>query len=228
MSAFVINPYSFGGDNITSFSFVQSQTSDANATTYTITGVDFGAADSNRRVVIGFASRSGNAGHSVSSATIGGITATVLAQHTANVGGGYSLVALIAADVPTGASGTVAVTLSSGAVRAAFGVYRMLSTSAPVLAASTSADTAVTGNASSLSATVSVEKGALIAVAITFSNGATLSFSGIANNDFNATVENAANIATASQLITASSSQTVTATRSSGTDWMVLLGACLK
>jgi hypothetical protein len=224
MSAFVINPYSFGGDNITSLSFIESKTSTADATTYTITGVDFGAADSNRRVVIGFASRSGNAGHNVSSATIGGITATVLAQHTANVGGGHSLVALIAADVPTGASGTVSVTLSNGAVRAIIGVYRILANNALAVANSASSSTS-TG--SSTSVTVSVEKGALLAVAITFTTGPTLSFSGIANDDFDATAESA-NAGTASELITASASQTVTATRSSGSDWIVLLGACLK
>jgi hypothetical protein len=223
MSAFVINPYSFGGDNITSLSFIESKTSTADATTYTITGVGFGAADFNRRVVVGFASRSGNAGHSVSSATIGGITATVLAQHTANVGGGHSLVALIAADVPTGASGTVAVTLSNGAVRAIIGVYRILANNALVVANSASSS----ATATSTNVTVSVEKGALLAVAITFTTGPTLSFSGIANDDFDATAESA-NAGTASELITASASQTVTATRSSGTDWIVLLGACLK
>jgi hypothetical protein len=223
MSAFVINPYSFSGDNITSLSFIESKTSTADATTYTITGVNFGAADSNRRVVIGFASRSGNAGHSVSSATIGGITATVLAQHTANVGGGHSLVALIAADVPTGASGTVAVTLSNGAVRAIIGVYRILANNALVVANSASSS----ATATSTNVTVSVEKGALLAVAITFTTGPTLSFSGIANDDFDATAESA-NAGTASELITASASQTVTATRSSGSDWIVLLGACLK
>jgi hypothetical protein len=223
MSAFVINPYAFGGDNITALSFIESKTSTADATTYTITGVDFGAADSNRRVVVGFASRSANAGHSVSSATIGGITATVLAQHTANVGGGHTLVALIAADVPTGASGTVAVTLSNGAVRAIIGVYRILANNALVVANSASSS----ATATSTNVTVSVEKGALLAVAITFTAGPTLSFSGIANDDFDATAESA-NAGTASELITASASQTVTATRSSGSDWIVLLGACLK
>lgn len=223
MSAFVINPYAFGGDNITSLSFIESKTSTADATTYTITGVDFGAADSNRRVVIGFASRSANSGHNVSSATIGGITATVLAQHTANVGGGHSLVALIAADVPTGTSGTVEVTLSNGAVRAIIGVYRILANNALVFANSASSS----ATATSTSVTVSVEKGVLLAVAITFTTGSTLSFSGIANDNFDATAESA-NAGMASELITASASQTVTATRSSGSDWIVLLGACLK
>lgn len=227
MSAFVINPYRFVSDNITSLSFIESKTSASALTTYTITGVDFGAADSNRRIVIAFASRSGNSGHSVSSATIGGVSATIAAQHTANVGGGHSLVAVLSAEVPTGASGTVAVTLSNGAVRAGFGVYRIISNSALAVADSTSADTVSTGSAISLSATVDVEKGALIAVAITFTTGPTLSFSGIANDDFDATV-GSANIGSASELVTAISAQTITATRSSGNDWIVLLGVCFK
>ena len=223
MSAFVINPYSFVSDNITALSFIESKMSTADATTYTITGVDFGAADSNRRIVIAFGSRSGNSGHSVSSATIGGVSATIAAQHTVNVGGGFSLTAVMVADVPTGATGTVAVTLSNGAVRAVFGVYRIISNSALVVADSTSAS----ATASSVSAVVDVEKGALIAVAITFTTGATLSFSGIANDDFDATVESA-NIGSASELVTATSAQTITATRSSDNDWIVLLGVCFK
>jgi hypothetical protein len=125
--------------------------------------------------------------------------------------------------VPTGASGTVAVTLSNGAVRAIIGVYRILANNALVVANSAFSS----ATATSTNVTVSVEKGALLAVAVTFTTGPTLSFSGIANDDFDATAESA-NAGTASELITASASQTVTATRSSGSDWIVLLGACLK
>ena len=228
MSAFVINPYSFASDNITSFEFLQSTTDAANLATYTLTGVNFGAAAANRRILVAFATRSGNAGHSLSSATIGGVSATIVAQHSASVGGGVSLVGIIAADVPTGTTGTVAITLSNGAVRFAMGTYRVQSAAALTVADSAFDDTVAGGNAASISTTVDVEKGILIAVASTFSAGQTLSFSGIANNDFNATVEAGANTASASETIAAPAAQTITATRSSGTDWIVILGACLK
>lgn len=218
MSAFVINPYSFASDNITAFSFLQGTSSTANASTYTFTSVNFGTADSNRRIVVGVALRSGG-GISISSATIGGVSATILAQNNA-VG---DLVGYITASVPTGTDGTVEIVLSTGAARIAIATYRVVSNSPLTLADS---DGNSTSASTSTTLSIDAQNGIVLAAATANSGSVVLSFSGIATTDSNVGLEGFSNFAFASERTTATATQTVTANRSSSTN-TVAIGVCL-
>ena len=218
MSAFVINPYSFVSDNITAFSFLQGTSSTANASTYTFTSVNFGTADSNRRIVVGVALRSGGA-FVISSATIGGISATILAQSTAN----GDCVGYITASVPTETNGTVEIVLTGGGVRLAIATYRVVSNSPLTLADS---DANSTSASTSTTLSIDAQNGIVLAAATASSGSVVLSFSGIATTDSNVGLEGFSNFAFASERTTATATQTVTANRSSSTN-TAAIGVCL-
>jgi len=229
MSAFVINPYSFVSDNITAFEFLQATTDTANETTYTITGVNFGTAAANRRIIIGIASRTTNATLTVSSATIGGVSATILAQNDQTFSGSArNLHAYIAADVPTGSSGTVAITLSASALRLQIATYRVISNSALVLADD---DSNLSTGTNSATLSIAAENGIVLAVAAqVVSNNIVLSFSGIANTDSNSQVENVMNVIFGSERTTATATQSITIAQGAGNSnsGVLAFGVCLK
>jgi hypothetical protein len=222
MSAFVINPYSFVSDNITTFEFLQLTASAGDATNYNLTNVNFGTADANRRILIAVLSRSGGT-TSFSSATIGGVSATILEQQTLAYSGSHNHVYLTA-DVPTGASGTVSLTFSSNQARVQIATYRVISATALVLA---DAQNSVNTSASSLSVSVAAENGIVLASAASLKGTVELSVSGIANTDSNSVLESNTNMLFASERTTATATQTVTASLASGTG-ISLLGVCLK
>lgn len=86
--------------------------SETDLTTYTFTAMTIGTAASDRRVhVIAFAS---NGGVTLSSATIGGVSATINVQ-AATASSGQ--MAIITANVPTGTTADVALTWSAGQTR---------------------------------------------------------------------------------------------------------------
>lgn len=104
--------------------FLQTTEDTDNLTTYTFSSVNFGAADAGRYIVAAAAGRTGSSGVTVSSITIGGVSATIVVQDNNN-SGGDNVVALAAAAVPSGTSGDVVVTFSTGMVRALVGLYRV-------------------------------------------------------------------------------------------------------
>lgn len=104
-----------------SIAYTSSQVDASNATTYTFTGMSFGAASADRQTVVCFATTGVNNGGTISSATINGVTATVLVQRLST----STIVGVLSAANPTGTSGTVSVTLSTGKGRAAISVYKL-------------------------------------------------------------------------------------------------------
>ena len=100
------------------FSYLQMTQEDANLSTYTFSGVNIGEATAARVVICSCSFRSGTDTISVTSATIGGVAATV--QQTVNLG---TMVTIFWATVPTGASADVVVNLSAGAVRGVLYTY---------------------------------------------------------------------------------------------------------
>lgn len=93
-------------------------------TTYTFAGLDFGAAHPDRKLFAAVTIRAAGT-PSISSITIGGVTATSLALSTNTDGGNRTHAAIMGAAVPTGTSGDLVVTLSgSGAVRCGYTLYR--------------------------------------------------------------------------------------------------------
>lgn len=91
-------------------------------TTYSFSSVSFGTATADRQIyIVCTTGASGGATRTVSSATIGGETASVVVQTSTATGG--KDVAIIKASVPSGTSGTVSITFSGACLRAAISVY---------------------------------------------------------------------------------------------------------
>jgi hypothetical protein len=129
------------------------------STTVTFTSVDFGYDASDRVVAIYVSSGTLNSG-TVSGVTIGGITATLAEQSTTD----FRFNAIYYAEVPTGASGNVVVTFSTGfgnstdAYLSCVSMYGLSSTT-PIKGISQSTSTGVTP---SRSVTLTPEDGAVL------------------------------------------------------------------
>jgi hypothetical protein len=96
-------------------------TNDATSeTTYNFTSQNFGSARKYRRIIVAVSGYR-DAGGTVSSATIGGVSATV---HV-NKSQAYSSIAIISAVVPTGTSGTVSITWSVLQAACSISVFAM-------------------------------------------------------------------------------------------------------
>lgn len=127
-----------GGTGAAPFSltFVTSASDATDLTEYTFSGQSFGdepgAADT-RYIIVGAGGRAGS-NLTVSSATIGGVAATVVIASGAT----NAPAAIFIAEVPTGTTGDVVVTYSgAGMVSSAIGIWRMIN---PI--SSTATDTA--------------------------------------------------------------------------------------
>src|SRR4051812_18535293 len=87
--------------------FVAATSSAPSLATHTYAGVNFGTADATRRIIVQVA---WNAIATLSSATIGGVAATT---HVNGLGPNLEKISFISALVPTGTSGTIAITFSA-------------------------------------------------------------------------------------------------------------------
>jgi hypothetical protein len=153
-------------------------------TTYTFSTVDIGVADSTRRVIVGVAGAAG-AARTLSSATIGGVSATI---HTNLSSADHS--SLISVLVPTGTTATIVLTFSGGMISAGIGVYRLINETVSTPHA-TATDTTL--SAGVLSTTIDVpSNGALVAVCKGFAaiSPPTYTWSG-ATERYDQTVESA-------------------------------------
>ena len=128
-----------------SYSFLQATTDTVGATTYTFAGQNLGSAASDRYIVVAVMSRKAGASTSISSVTVGGVTATIVAQ-TSNTVSNTSVTGIAIAAVPTGVTGDVVVTFGAATARCAIGLYRadnLLSATAHDTDNSTAADPTV-------------------------------------------------------------------------------------
>lgn len=105
-------------------SFLQSAVSTSDLTTYTFSSQNFGDAASDRYIVVAITSMSVSGG-TISSVTIGGVSASIDAQVT-NSSSNYTVSGIAKAIVPTGTSGDIVVTFGAEQLRAGIGVYRLL------------------------------------------------------------------------------------------------------
>lgn len=136
---------------VPSLSFLTSDTTTANETTYTFS-LTFGAAASDRKLIMVFATRTEGTSVSASSATIGGVSATKIEEAQTGAGSGDKYVVIFIADVPTGTSGDWVINLSgSGGGMAGIACYRVVD-----LGSSTAHDTATDANADPLSTTLNI------------------------------------------------------------------------
>lgn len=123
-----------------SITYTDSVSVNATCTTCSQSSLSIGAADSGRDVFVFVHHYSGTALRTISSATIGGIAATVT---SAEVGNANRLgLGIIYARVPTGTTATVAVTFSGSVSVYAYGIYRVtgLLSGTPIATASGQGD----------------------------------------------------------------------------------------
>lgn len=102
--------------------FLQSATDTADLATYTFASQNFGAAASDRYIIVTIMARKSGASTTITGVTIGGVTATEVVQRTNNVTNS-DIAGIFIAAVPTGTSGDVVVTLGATMVRCAIGLY---------------------------------------------------------------------------------------------------------
>lgn len=118
-----------GGKSVTYVSRAEDAT---DLTTYSFTGLDFGAPTSDR-VLIALIRGTGTASRTVNSVSIGGVSAT-LYENVSRTNPGCIAVA----SVPSGTSGTVSVTFSGACLRAGVGLFRAVGLNSSVPTSTTS------------------------------------------------------------------------------------------
>lgn len=163
------------GGGIETFSYLTNATSPADETNYSFGSLSFGAAAADRYLVgaVG-ALQTASGAISLSSATIGGVSTTIVVQIN-HVGNGSVVAALCIALVPTGTSGTVTVNWSDEMTSCGVALYRITGLGSP-----TPQDTGSDNTPSSGLVDVSLStpsNGCLIAMSQQ-RNGSTVTFSG--------------------------------------------------
>lgn len=118
-----------GGASPFDVSYLTSNVDLSDATVYTHAGLTFGAADADRKIVASVLSLKVNPYADISSVTIGGVSASVITGATTSIDvTGAGLVhSLYEADVPTGTSGDVVVTVASTTLRSFVSLWRVVS-----------------------------------------------------------------------------------------------------
>lgn len=143
MSVILINPFVFAGAANPSVTWTAGTTFTTSGSSHSggnYNGMSIGAADSSRKIiaVVGWGSASDQ---TISSMTIGGVSATVVVNaDTATSSGGL---AIAIADVPTGTTADVAITFSGTVARSGVSLYRVINLTSSTIHASTT-DTAAT------------------------------------------------------------------------------------
>jgi hypothetical protein len=155
------NSAATGGGTPFGITFISDATLSTVGTTYTFTSQAIGTADPTRLVVVGIGH--GVSGRTVTSATIGGISAT---QATgAQPSGSGSNTDIWYAAVPTGTTATIVINYSGSEDRTAIAVYSVIGTGLAFSAAN--GTTISSGTPTSVSTTVITPSGGVVAVAIT-------------------------------------------------------------
>lgn len=130
-------------------------------TTYTFTTQSIGAADPNRVVVCCVFGGVGSAGRTISSVTIGGVTATAGVTAISGTSGGSWASSIYYARVPTGTTATVEIVWSGSMGRCGISLYRLI-TRGSIAPSATASD--VTYSSGVLSNTINCPpNGAIIA-----------------------------------------------------------------
>ena len=104
-------------------SFLQGSMDNTDATTYTFSSQNLGAADARRWIIVCVTAVT-NVARSISSVTVAGVSAVQLAVSEGSQV--FRHISIWAAKVPTGTSGNIVVTWSSGVSRCGYAAYRLL------------------------------------------------------------------------------------------------------
>lgn len=128
----------------------------------TLTGHAIGAAQANRLVVVRVHGwRVGNTDRTLTSATIGGVAATIYKQATCNSSGNCNVVAIIGAIVPTGTTADISLTWSGSMSGNEVQVVALAGLNAPLAAVDTQSS-AVDGSVTSLSFNIAKKAGGIV------------------------------------------------------------------
>jgi len=102
--------------------YLQGVGDSTNATSYTFSSQNLGAADADRQIVVAIAGRALGT-PTLSSVTVGGVSATINKTQYTDSGGARSTAAIAIADVPTGTTGDVVLTYSAEMLRVGQALY---------------------------------------------------------------------------------------------------------
>jgi hypothetical protein len=161
-------------------SFLGAYSTNATQSSYTWSGVSFGAAAANRVIVVAFGTRDGGSSLTFPSCTIGGISATLAVATNNTTGGNMSMAGIFYATVPTGTTGDIVLTFNETTLRARIGTYRATGVSSVNIDAQTTTGTTTTFTVTGASGC------ALVATALSASN-TSYTWSG-ANEDYDGAV----------------------------------------
>jgi len=106
------------------FEFLQATNDTSDLTTYTFSSQNLGDVAADRLIIVGISSRKAGGSTTISSVTIGGVTATVI-QNT-NTVTNTDVGAIAYAVVPSGTTGDIVIVFGAGMVRCAIQVYRAI------------------------------------------------------------------------------------------------------
>lgn len=209
MSNFIINPFRkspFSGSWLSNEAAIETD-----ASTYTFSGVSFGAEDASRYIHVAYTGLKA-ASVSISSATIGGVSATVVDVVPA---GSWSYVAHLYALVPTGSSGDIVINFGGTQDAGICSVYRIVSPSNLPSAGVDSYYYSATGT--SISGSPTLTEGSFIIASGKADNSNAITWTNITEDKDVAFASGNRRATAASALVGSSGSLTITAAGSGST-----------
>lgn len=151
--------------------FRTSAVDGSNLTTYSFASQDIGAADATRRVIVALSASGSISARTLSSATIAGVGATIHVNINS-----IDHFSIFSAQVASGTTATISVTLSGACIRAGIGIWRLINETSGTPHA-TASDATMSSNVLSLNIDVP-SNGVLVAGGIYIGTAATASWSG--------------------------------------------------
>lgn len=162
-----------GTASIFDLSYLTATHDNVDRTTYTFSSQSLGTADSNRYIVVGVGFVSSTETQSISSVTVGGVSASSLTSFTEEDEGTWSSCAQIwIAAVPTGTTGDVVVTLNGTASVCAIGLWRLITDNITPVATNTDTADSITVN-------VNTQNGGGVVAIAQCRNGSTSTWTGV-------------------------------------------------
>jgi hypothetical protein len=191
-------------------SYLQTAVSTTDASTYTFSAQSFGTAASDRYIAIAAGGRIGASSLTISSVTIGGVSATIVKQQsstgTSSGGTGTTCVGIAIAAVPSGATGDVVVNFSATSLRCVCSMWRLAN-----LASATANDSqSSTASPSTAGVAIPLDGAAIGMVAGGQNASPTVSWTNL-TEQYDALTE-AFCVSSASDLLTTAETRTITGT----------------
>lgn len=186
------------------FSYLQTTQDTGDKTTYTFSSQNLGTAASDRVIIVGIAARKAGAATTISSVTVGGVTASIPVSYS-NSDGNSNISGIAVAEVPTGTTGDIVVTFGAGMVRAVITAWRATSL------ASTTPHDSLTDGSTDPTGTIDIPAGGF-AVATALSNSVgTTTWTGLTEHS-DATLESFVTVSDASdEFVSTQTGRTITA-----------------